>query len=204
MNLKVWPKFIEVVTRFWDDERMVFHFGDVEMTPTVEEIKDYLDNVRMCQRRKNHPDHHVLLPDKPTSTKLKNILLLVNADWLDTPSIPFVKFYERWGHENYYKNFSNEFLDYGNWRQTQTLAFVMCLLGTMVFSQDEGNEIDTRIVMVTHSIFEGVGKNRQVKKYFNLAPIILADIIDLCVNVKMGFHFFKGVIFCYNGGCLSI
>ncbi|KAH0679329.1 hypothetical protein KY284_020414 [Solanum tuberosum] len=76
MNLKVWPKFIEVVTQFWDNERMVFRFRDVEMTPTVEEIKDCLDNVGMSQKRKNHPDHHILLPDKPTSLELKNMLVL--------------------------------------------------------------------------------------------------------------------------------
>ncbi|KAH0682847.1 hypothetical protein KY285_020355 [Solanum tuberosum] len=76
MNLKVWPKFIEVVTRFWDDERMAFCFRYVEMTPTVEEIKDCLDNVEMYQKRKNHPDHHILLPDKPTSLELKNMSLL--------------------------------------------------------------------------------------------------------------------------------
>ncbi|KAH0700949.1 hypothetical protein KY284_015164 [Solanum tuberosum] len=192
MNLGVWPKFIEVVTRFWDDERMVFRFGDVEMTPTVEEIRDCLDNVGMCHKRKNHPDHHILLPDKPTSTELKNMLLLVNADWLDTPSIPFLKFYERWGHENYYKNFPNEFLSRSSWSQTQTLAFAVCLLGTMVFPQGEGNEIDTRVVMVTHAIFEGVGKKGQVKKYFNLAPIILADIYRSLGQCKNGFPFFQG------------
>ncbi|KAH0705576.1 hypothetical protein KY289_010652 [Solanum tuberosum] len=192
MNLKVWPKFIEVVTRFWDDERMVFRFGDVEMTPTVEEIRDCLDNVGMCQKRKNHPDHHILLPDKPTSTELKNMLLLVNTDWLDTPSISFLKFYERWEHENYYKNFPNEFLSRSSWSQTQTLAFAVCLLGTMVFPQGGGNEIDTRIVMVTHAIFEGVGKKGQVKKNFNLAPIILADIYRSLGQCKKGFPFFQG------------
>ncbi|KAH0765390.1 hypothetical protein KY285_001261 [Solanum tuberosum] len=192
MNLKVWPKFIEVVTRFWDDERMVFRFGDVEMTPTVEEIKDCLDNIGMCQKRKNHPDHHILLPYKTTSTELKNMLLLVNADWLDTPNIPFVKFYERWGHESYYKNFPNEFLSRSSWSQNQTLAFAVCLLGTMVFPQGEGNEIDTRVVMVTHAIFKGVGKKGQVKKYFNLAPIILADIYRSLGQCKNGFPFFQG------------
>ncbi|KAH0694243.1 hypothetical protein KY285_021340 [Solanum tuberosum] len=191
MNLKVWPKFIEVVTQFWDDERMVFRFGHVEMTPTVEEIRDCQDNVRMCQKRKNHPDHHILLPNKPTSTELKNMLLLVNADWLDTPSIPFLKFYERWGHENYYKNFPNEFLSRSSWSQTQTLAFAVCLLGTMVFPQGEWNEIDTRVVMVTHAIFEGIGKKGQVKKHFNLTPIILANIYRSLGQCKNGFPFFQ-------------
>jgi len=67
------------------------------------------------------------------------MLLLVNADWLDTPSIPFVKFFERWGHENYYENFPSEFLNHSTWSQTQTLAFSVCLLGTIVFPQDGGN-----------------------------------------------------------------
>ncbi|KAH0675521.1 hypothetical protein KY285_023322 [Solanum tuberosum] len=62
----------------------------------------------------------------------------------------------------------------------------------MVFPQDGGNEIDTRIVMVTHAIFEGVGKTGQVKKYFNLAPIIVADIYRSLGQCKNGFPFFQG------------
>ncbi|KAH0734778.1 hypothetical protein KY285_010485 [Solanum tuberosum] len=46
----------------------------------------------------------------------------------------------------------------------------------MVFPQDGGNEIDTRVVMITHAIFEGIVKEEEDKKYFNLTPIILADI----------------------------
>ncbi|KAH0744130.1 hypothetical protein KY290_032123 [Solanum tuberosum] len=60
-------------------------------------------------------------------------------------------------------------------------------LGTMLFPQAEGNEIDTRVVMVTHVIFEGVSKKGRVKKYFNLAPIILADIYRSLGQCKNGF-----------------
>ncbi|KAH0774083.1 hypothetical protein KY290_011220 [Solanum tuberosum] len=62
----------------------------------------------------------------------------------------------------------------------------------MVFPQDGGNEIDTRIVMVTHAIFEGIGKKGQVKKYFNLAPIIVADIYRSLGQCKNRFPFFRG------------
>ena len=133
MDFKVWPMFIEVITRFWDDEKMVFQFGDVKITATLEEIKDCLDFIGTCGKRKKCPNHHILLPDRPTSEELKNILLLVNANWLETHDIPLMRFFERWAHDNYFKLFPNEFHNHSSLRQTQTLAFSACLLGTMLF-----------------------------------------------------------------------
>lgn len=83
IDFKVWPTLIEVITRFWDAKRMVFQFGDVEIYPKIEEIKDCLDSIGTCGKRIKYPDHHILLPDRPTSAKLKDMLLLVNADcWM--------------------------------------------------------------------------------------------------------------------------
>ena len=65
--------FIEVITRFGDDKKMVFKFEDVEITPTPEEIKNCLDSIGTCGKRKKCPNHHILLPDRPTSEELKNI-----------------------------------------------------------------------------------------------------------------------------------
>ena len=62
-------------------QKMVFRFGDVEVTPTIERIKDYFDSIKKCGKRNKYPDHHIKIPERPTSAKLKNILLLVNADW---------------------------------------------------------------------------------------------------------------------------
>jgi len=31
-------KIVEAATLFWDSERVVFHFRDIEMTPLLEEI----------------------------------------------------------------------------------------------------------------------------------------------------------------------
>ncbi|WMV15656.1 hypothetical protein MTR67_009041 [Solanum verrucosum] len=59
MKLQVWPEFIEVITRFWDSERMVFRFGDGEITPTIEEIQDCLETIGMYKKKKKHPDHHI-------------------------------------------------------------------------------------------------------------------------------------------------
>ena len=101
--------FIEVITQFWDDEKMVFRFGDVKIITTLEEIKDCLDSIEMCGKRKKFPDHHILLPDRPTSEELKNILLLVNANLLETHDITLMRFFERWGNDNYFRLFLNEF-----------------------------------------------------------------------------------------------
>ena len=44
--------FIEVITQFEDDKKMVFKFEDVEITPTLEEIKDCLDSIVTCGKKK--------------------------------------------------------------------------------------------------------------------------------------------------------
>ena len=80
MDFKVWPTFIEVITQICDNDKMVLKFGNVEITPTLKKIKDCMDSIKMCGRSKKHTYHHILLPDKPTSLKLKDILRLVNAD----------------------------------------------------------------------------------------------------------------------------
>ena len=40
----------------------------------------------------------------------------------------------------------------------------------MVFPKDEGNEMNTRVVMVVDSIFREIGKKWEEKKYCSLAP----------------------------------
>lgn len=103
-----------------------------------------------------------------------------------------MRFFERWGHESYFKLFPNEFYNHSTWRQTLTITFSVCLLGTMVFPQDEEKVIDTRVVMVVDAIFRGIGKGEEAKKHYSLAPIILADIyrsLNLCKN---RIQFFQG------------
>ena len=151
--------FIEVITRFWDDETMVFQFRDIEKMPM--KIKDCLDSVGTCGKRKKCPNHHILLPDRPTSKKLKDILFLVNANWLGIHDISLMRFFERWGHDSYFRLFTNEFHNHSTWRQTQTIALSTCLLGTMVFPKDEGKEIDTRAVMVVDDMFKGIGRKQE-------------------------------------------
>ena len=45
INIDGWPKLIEVLTGYWDSQKMVFHFGTTKITSTLEEISDYIDTV---------------------------------------------------------------------------------------------------------------------------------------------------------------
>ena len=117
---------------------MVFQFGDFKITPMLEEIKDFLDSIGTCGKGKKCPNHHILLLDRPTSEELKNTFLLVNTNQLETHDIPLMRFFEKWGHDNYFRLFPNEFHNHSTWRQTLTIAFSAILLGTMVFHKDEG------------------------------------------------------------------
>ncbi|KAF3667782.1 hypothetical protein FXO38_08433 [Capsicum annuum] len=38
IEMDAWPEMIHVLTTFWDNQNMVFCFGDVELTPTIEEV----------------------------------------------------------------------------------------------------------------------------------------------------------------------
>ena len=52
MDFKDWPKFIMMINRFWDDKMMAYLFGNVEITPTLEDIKDFLDSIKTQEREK--------------------------------------------------------------------------------------------------------------------------------------------------------
>ena len=56
LEMNAWPGLIGTMVKFWDSENMVFRFGEVELTPTIEEILISYESVAMCNKRKRHPD----------------------------------------------------------------------------------------------------------------------------------------------------
>lgn len=38
MKMRTYLELIEVLIGYWDPEKIVFHFGMIEITPTIEEI----------------------------------------------------------------------------------------------------------------------------------------------------------------------
>ena len=38
LEMNAWPDLIGTMVKFWDSEHMVFRFGEVYLTPTIEEV----------------------------------------------------------------------------------------------------------------------------------------------------------------------
>lgn len=56
-----WPELIAVLTCYWDNEKMVFQFGTIEITRIMEELRDCIDTVgpgleRIMRKLKRHID----------------------------------------------------------------------------------------------------------------------------------------------------
>ena len=56
----------EVLTGYWDSQRMVFRFETVEITPTLEEIRDCIDTVGTGLERRARKQEDVFIPNKPS------------------------------------------------------------------------------------------------------------------------------------------
>ncbi|KAK4732014.1 hypothetical protein R3W88_025002 [Solanum pinnatisectum] len=50
------------MVKFWDSDNMVFRFGEVELTPTIDEVLASYESVGMCNKRKHQPDTDLLFP----------------------------------------------------------------------------------------------------------------------------------------------
>ena len=113
LEMNAWPGLIGTMVKFWDSENMVFRFGEVELTPTIEEILISYESIAMCNKRKRHPDTDVLNPIIWDFAEIKEKLLLVKAKWMDKlpgPNIPFKKLYYQFGRARAYEKYKDEFV----------------------------------------------------------------------------------------------
>ena len=62
IEMDAWPEIIHVLTTLWDDQNMVFRFGDVELTPTIKKVLIFYESIEMCFKRKEKPDKNILVP----------------------------------------------------------------------------------------------------------------------------------------------
>ncbi|KAH0735660.1 hypothetical protein KY285_011367 [Solanum tuberosum] len=194
MEMVAYPDLIGTMVKFWDNNNMVFRFGEVELTPTIDEVLASYESVGMCNKRKHQPDTDLLFPKVWDFAEIKEKLSLVKAEWMDRlpgPNIPLRKLYYRFGRARAYEKFKEDFVSEEKWKETRPFAFAICLLGTMVFPQGPNYTIHPSVVMVTHAIFNGVSYG-PVRKYYNLAPMILADIYRALDRCKNGTRFFQG------------
>ncbi|KAK4727808.1 hypothetical protein R3W88_032725 [Solanum pinnatisectum] len=117
-----WPGLIGTMVKFWDSDNMVFRFGEVEMTPTIEEVLASYESVDMCNKRKRQPDTDILFPKIWNFAEIKEKLSLVRADWMDKlpgPNIPLRKLYYRFGRARAYEKFKEEFVSEEKWKEAR-------------------------------------------------------------------------------------
>ncbi|KAF3659198.1 hypothetical protein FXO37_14061 [Capsicum annuum] len=65
ININPCRQLIEAATAFWDETKSVFRFGDVEMTPLLEEIGGYIEN-KMFPKEKRWQQTEVIVPKSVT------------------------------------------------------------------------------------------------------------------------------------------
>ncbi|KAK4727085.1 hypothetical protein R3W88_032002 [Solanum pinnatisectum] len=135
-----WPGLIGTMVKFWDNDNMVFRFGDVEMTLTIEEVLASYESVDMCNKRKHQPNTDLLFPKTWDFAEIKEKLSLVKADWMDKlpePSIPLRKLYYRFGRARAYEKFKEEFVSEKNGRRHILLPSQYAYLGQWYFLRDQ-------------------------------------------------------------------
>ncbi|KAH0647581.1 hypothetical protein KY285_032829 [Solanum tuberosum] len=78
--------------------------------------------------------------------------------------------YVRFGNASFYANYNQDFrVTFREWDGIRSLAFIIALLGTMVFPRGPSLSINTRVIMLTHTLFHGHLNQGQVK-YYPIAP----------------------------------
>ncbi|KAK4739457.1 hypothetical protein R3W88_003154 [Solanum pinnatisectum] len=123
-----YPDLIGTMVKFWDSNNMVFRFGEVELTPTIDEVLASYESVGMCNKRKRQPDTDLLFPKMWGSDEIKEKLSLVKAGWMDRLpgiNIPLRKLYYRFGRARAYEKFKEEFVSEEKWKETRPLAFAI-------------------------------------------------------------------------------
>ncbi|XP_047269721.1 uncharacterized protein LOC107876128 isoform X2 [Capsicum annuum] len=194
IEMDAWPEMIHVLMIFWDDQNMVFHFEDVELTPTIEEVLICYESIEMCFKRKEKPNKNILVPAVWDRQTIKEAFLTDDDIWLgkhDGANITFRELYRRFGIFNAFHKFGHKFESEAKWKEMRDFAFAVGLLGTMVFPQGENGTIHPRVVTVAHALFFGVDYD-STKVFHNLAPMIVANIYRALGRCQVKNHFFQG------------
>ncbi|KAK4732514.1 hypothetical protein R3W88_025502 [Solanum pinnatisectum] len=107
-------------------------------------------------------------------------------------NISFMDIYVRFGHASFFTNYNQEFrVTFKEWDGIRPLTFTIALLGTMVFPQGPSLSINTRVIMLAHTLFHGHLNQGQVK-YYPIAPVILSDMYRALRRCKEGHRYFQG------------
>ena len=65
LNMAGWPEIVEVPIEYSVNEKMVFQFGDIEITSIIEEIQDGIDTIGTGLERRVRKQEDMFIPNKP-------------------------------------------------------------------------------------------------------------------------------------------
>ncbi|XP_016451638.1 uncharacterized protein LOC107776276 [Nicotiana tabacum] len=173
---------IEVATMFWDEKRVVFRFGDVEMTPLLEEIGGFArlpwDSPGLSVPENRTPPRFL----KMTGFKKNDELLCLKKSY-----IPFEFLYECYGHSKSYRLHHDELVvTFLGWTHRRVFVFIICFLGLLIFPKKRG-KIHTRLAMVAKTPMEGIEGQT-----YTIIPMILAEMYRALDRCKQGYGHFGG------------
>jgi len=173
---------IEASTMFWDEKRVVFRFGDIKMTPLLEEIEGFVGLP--------WDSPGLLVPKNRTSRGFLKMMGFRKNDelvYLNKSYILFDFLYERYGHNKSYHLYHDEFaITSLGWTHRRVFVFIVCFLGMLVFPI-QGEMIHTSLAMVTKTLMEGI--ERQT---CTIVPMIVAEIYRALDCCKKGYRHFEG------------
>nr|XP_016469648.1 PREDICTED: uncharacterized protein LOC107791992 [Nicotiana tabacum]XP_016469649.1 PREDICTED: uncharacterized protein LOC107791992 [Nicotiana tabacum] len=173
---------IEAANLFWDCKRVVFRFGDIEMTSLLEEIGGQAGLVWQT------PDL-LMSENRIGKSFLKMIGLKKNAELecLKESYILFDYLYESYGHSKSYCTYHDEFvITFLGHIHRRVFVFMFYFLGLIVFPMKK-ERIHTRLAMVTKTLMEGIGGQT-----FSTVPMIISDIYRALEKCQRGARHFEG------------
>lgn len=190
MDIQPCRDIIEAATVFWDEKRVVFRFGNIEMTPLLEEIGGYIENVALLRKPRKWQNCGMIIPRQPLPKEFADSFGFregKGVECLQKSMIPLEYLYHRFGYQRSFVDHQDEFFSYDSWKQKRCFAFAVCFLGTIVFPKGTTKDIHTHLVIVTKALFGGIDG-----KHYTLVPMVVADIYRALGRCKRGYKHFEG------------
>ena len=109
---------------------MVFLFGTVKITPTLEVIRDCIDIVGTGRERRSRKLEDIFIPNKLSIKNIADLFQLGKniAYWCQESHVAFRNLYIRFGHASFYATYKREFkISYNEWNEIRPLAFAVAL-----------------------------------------------------------------------------
>lgn len=129
LNIPPNRALIEAATMFWDEKSAIFRFGNIEMTPLLEEMGGFAKFL--------WDSPGLLVPENHTPRGFLKMLGFKKNDeplCLKKSYIPFEFLYERYGHSKSYRLHHEELaITSFGWMHRRVYVFIVCFLGLLIF-----------------------------------------------------------------------